>query len=194
MKHDRPWRVSILGWGNMLIGVFRPLSALLNILGALRVFRFEYASGSIFIATFLGLALGFLNWRSGWGILRDRPWAFKQTCVAGGFTFGYTFFGTFVMTTAGANGDLIILLDFGSRWWLTWTLSHFQDSCLREIPLMCWWVFGIGTVVRHCVSGAPESVRNRFIAALRLVFPFVLLGIGARMFQCMEDALLYSQR
>jgi hypothetical protein len=184
----------VLGWGNLVIGIATPIGVGGNILTALGVFSVEWARGSIFVATLLGSMLGYLTWSSGRDILRARPRAFSRTCIAGGLTFGYTFMGIVIMRTAGIDRGLEILIRNGSEEWWNWTLSHFQNSALREIPLLAWWVLGLGTVVRYQIPGAPKKTWDRTIKLLGPALGYAIVGGLARVIQLAQDTLLSSQR
>jgi hypothetical protein len=194
MKLNPPWRVRVLAWGNVAIGFATPIAVGVNLLGALGVFSVEWARGSIILAILLGSILGYLTWSSGCDILRARPRAFNRTCVAGGLTFGYTFMGILIMRTAGIDRGLEILIRHGSQDWWNWSLSHFQNSALREIPLMAWWVLGLGTVVRYQIPGAPKNTWDRIVKVLGLALGCAMVGGLARVIQLAEDTLLSSQR
>jgi hypothetical protein len=194
MMMNPPWRVKVLAWGNVAIGFATPIAVGVNLLAALGVFSVEWAKGSIILAILLGSILGYLTWSSGCDILWARPRAFNRTCVAGGLTFGYTFMGILIMRTAGIDRGLEILIRHGSQDWWNWSLSHFQNSALREIPLMAWWVLGLGTVARHQIRGAPKKTRDRIIKGLGLAFGCAIVGGLARVIQLAQDTLLSSQR
>jgi hypothetical protein len=178
----------------MLIGVILPIGAIANVLAALRVFSVDWAGDSIVLTMVLGVLLGYLSWSSGRGILLGRPWAFQKTCIAGGMIFGYTIVGILVMATSGRDRVLLILIRHGSEDWWDWSLSHFQHSALREIPLMAWWVLGVGTIFRHPLPGAPPKLWDRASAAIGLVFCYTLIGMGARFIHVLFDTALSSQR
>lgn len=183
----------LLGWGNVALGLGTPLSIGFNILAALDVFSFEWARGNIFIATLLGAVLGSLSWRSGWEILNSRASSLTTTCIAAGLTLGYTGMGILIMTTAGIDRGLQILIRHGSEDWWDWTLSHFQNSCLLEIPVFAWWLLGLCTVIRYRLPGWPEKTWDRLIRGLTLAFCFIVIGAMSRSFQMAND-LLASQR
>jgi len=189
-----PWRLKVLAWGNLFIGVITPIGVVLNILAALEVFSAEWASGSILLAAFFGAIFGYLTGRSGWGILHRQIWAYKTTCIAGGFTLGYVIFGISIMTISGRDRGLEILIRHGSQDWWNWSLSHFQHSVLREIPLLVWWVLGLGTLVRYPLPWGPKALKDRVIDGLGPVAGYGLLGCIARCFQLAQDTLLSSQR
>jgi hypothetical protein len=194
MERRRHWRVTLLGRGNLVIGIATPVVLLINILGALKVFSIEWAAGSIVIASLVGSILGYLTWRSGRALLRGDPAAFGGTCVAGGLSLGYTVAGIWIMTTAGIDRGLEILIRHGSEDWWNWSLSHFQNSSLREIPLMAWWVLGLGTILRYRLAGAPEKTGDRMSSGLWRILPCALAGGIARIIQLAQDTLLASQR
>lgn len=194
MKRKAPWRVRVLGWGNLALGVATPLGIWFNILAALRVFSVDWAGGSIVIATLLGAVIGCLTGRSGWGILHARPWAFKATCMAGGLTLGYTCMGIMILVSSDYGRGLEILIRHGSEDWWDWSLSHFQNSAVREIPMLAWWILGFGTMIRFRHPGWPGSARERFAHGFPLVFCFLLIGAISRTFQLAQDHLLSSQR
>ncbi|MBI3855570.1 MAG: hypothetical protein HY293_07740 [Planctomycetes bacterium] len=183
-----------LGWGNLALGLAAPLSIAFNILAALDVFSVEWAGRSIVLSTLLGAFIGWMTWRSGRRILDRHPEAFSATCIAGGGSLGYTIVGILVMATAGRDRALEILIRHGSENWWDWSLSHFQNSSLREIPILTWWVYGIGTVIRFRLPGSATCVRERFVAAVGLSFFCALMGAIARFAQLAQDTLLSSQR
>jgi len=194
MDEPIPWRVRVLGWGNIFIGVVTPVGIALNILSALRVFSLEWAGGSIGLAAVLGAVLGFLSWRSGRSLLKGHPGAYRWTLIAGSLTLGYTFVGILVMVTCGIDRDLLILMLNGSNYWWNWSLSHFQSSALREIPVLVWWVVGLGTLVRHPVPGAPVRLADRLVSVTTGVFCLGMIGGFARILQMSQDVLLSSER
>lgn len=189
-----PLRVKALLWGNLAIGVLTPIGNGFNILGALGVFSVEWAAGSILCAVVFSSVLGYLTWTSGWRILDAHPNAFQRTCVAGGLTLGYTGTGILILTTAGIDRGLEILIRHGSQDWWNWSLSHFQNSGLREIPLLAWWIFALGTVVRYRLQGASGRMWDRFTEMLFDVSIYVIAGYFARVIQLAKDTLLSSQR
>jgi hypothetical protein len=171
-----------------------PLGVLINILAALKVFSVEWAKGSIAIATLVGSVLGYLTWSSGRSLLRGDAAAFRRTCLAGGLSLGYTIAGIWIMTTAGIDRGLEILIRHGSENWWNWSLSHFQNSSLLEIPLMTWWVLGLGTVLRYRLSGGPQTGKDRLAQGLWLILLCMVGGGVARLIQLAQDTLLASQR
>ena len=194
MDRKGEWRIQVLGWGNVVIGVAAPVTAAVNVLAAMGVFSVEWAGQSVFLTAFLGATLGYLNGSSGWSILRGRPDAFGRSCIAGGLTFGYTIVGILVMATSGRDRALLILIRHGSENWWDWSLSHFQNSALRELPLMAWWVLGFGTLLRYRLAGAPERMSDRAVQGLSATFLLALLGAALRQAHLILDTMLYSQR
>lgn len=188
------WRVAVLGWGNLVIGALIPLSAGINVLAAMRVFRVAWAGESIFLTAFLGAVLGSLHWVSGRNILKERAGAFVWSCVAGGLTFGYTVLGIHVMATSGRDRSLLILIRHGSEDWWDWSLSHFQNSALREIPVLAWWVLGFGTLIRYRLLGASERLRDRAVEGLCFGVFFGAIGAILRLYHLFMDTMLVSQR
>jgi hypothetical protein len=194
VEHQIPWRVSLLGRGNLLIAVAIPVNACSNVLAAMGVFSVERAGDSILFTMLLGALLAYLSWTSGRGILQARPWAFQRTCTAGGITFGYTIAGILEMAMSGRDRTLLILFRHRSEDWWDWSFSLFQNSALREIPLMAWWVIGVGTVLRHRLPGAPARLWDRASQGLGLVFCYTWIGGTARSLQMCLDTGLSSQR
>jgi hypothetical protein len=188
------WRVRVLAWGNLALAAATPIGVLVNILAALNVFSVEWAQGSIFLASLFGLVLGTVTGASGWAIRRNRPGAFKLTCIAGGLTVGYTVMGISTMLTAGLDRTLEILIRHGSDNWWDWSLSHFQNSVLRETPILAWWILALGTAVRFRLPGAPEKMKDRVGNGLVVVFVCAMVGGIARFLQLAQDTLLSSQR
>jgi hypothetical protein len=183
-----------MGWGNLALGIATPIAILSNIVAGLEVFSLSWAGDAIFLAIILGSILGYLTGRSGWGILKGKPWAFRRTCIVGGLTLGYTFTGILVMVTQGIDRGLPVLFRHGSENWWDWTLSHFQNSPLREIPLFIWWVLVLVTVLQYRLYGAPETTRDRIVQGVRLIFWMSVFGLFARLLQMSQDSLLSSQR
>jgi hypothetical protein len=102
--------------------------------------------------------------------------------------------GILIMTTAGIDRGLEILIRHGSEDWWDWSLSHFQNSALRETPLLPWWELGLGTVVRFQLPRAPKTTRERMIEGLGLAFICAVVGGLTRAIQLAQDTLLGSQR
>lgn len=195
MQQTTPWRVWVLAWGNVVIGVAFPIAAFTNILAALRVFTVDWAGESVVLTAILGAVLGFLHWSSGWGILRSRPWAYQRTCATEGMAFGYTMAGILEMATSGRDRSLLILIRHGSEDWWNWSFSHFQNSVFREFPIMAWCVLGIGTILRYPLPGCPKSPWDRITGALGMVFSFTVIGVIARAIHMGVDGqILSSQR
>lgn len=194
MNPQTPWRLKVLAWGNLFIAVVTPIGVVFNILGALKVFSVEWSFSSIMAASLLGSILGSLTGLSGWGIMYRRTWAHSITWIAGSLTLGYVIHGMLLMTTEGLDRGLLILIRHGSQDWWDWSLSHFQDSVLREIPLLAWWVCGLGTVIRYPLPGAAPTLPWRLFNACGWLVPLGLLGAVARVFQLICDSSLYSQR
>jgi|SRR5579862_3895440 len=194
MDQEHPWRVSVLGWGNLVLGIAIPTFAWINVLAALGVFSVQWAGEAMILTALLGSALGCLHLASGWTILKGRPAALGWSILAGGLTFGYTVLGILEMSTAGRDGLLLILIRHGSEDWWDWSFSHFQNSALREIPLMAWWVIGFGTLARYPVPGSPKMVWERLFRIGGWGFFLALFGAIARLFQLTVDTSLYSQR
>lgn len=194
MDEGRHWRVTLLGWGNQVIGIATAIGVLVHVLAALKVFSLEWAAVSIVLASILGSILSYLTWRSGRALLRGEAGAFRRTCIAGGMSLGYSLAGIAILTSAGIDRDLEILIRHGSDDWWDWSLSHFQSPSLVEIPLMAWWIVGLGTVLRFRLPGGPEKGRDRVSDGLWLVLPFALVGCMARLIQLAQDTSLYISR
>ncbi len=188
------WRLSLLGWGSMLVGAAMPLGAFMNVLVAMQFFSLDWAGDSIFLTVLLGSVLGYVNWSCGRGILSARLWAFDRSCVAGGMTFGYTVFGIVEMATSGRDRTLLILIRHGSENWWDWSFSHFQNSALRETPFLAWSVMGIGAILRYPMPGAPDRFWSRVTRALGLIPGFIVIGMAGRSLHLAFDSLLSSQR
>ena len=189
-----PWRVRAVGWGNLALGVATPIAIVANILSALGVFSLSWAGDSVILAILYGSILGYLTGRSGWGILRGQPWAFRRTCIVGGLTIGYTFTGVLILVLKGLDRGLPILIRHGSPDWWDWSLSYFQSSPLRELPLLIWWLIGMAVVIQYRLPGAPEKGYDRFVHGVRWTFWFSVIGLFARLLQHAQDILLSSQR
>jgi hypothetical protein len=190
----QPWRVPLLGWGNQVVGVLIPIGAVSNIVTGLRVYSFDWAWDSVLVAALLGLGLGYLHWSSGRAVLRGRPWAFQRTCMAGGMMIGFTAAGMLILAAQRLDHSLLVFIRHGSDHWWDWSFDHFQNSALREMPVLAWEVCALGTVVRHRLPGAPAFIRERLGLAVALSFCYVVMGGIARHLQLGTGALLSSQR
>jgi hypothetical protein len=172
----QPWRVPLLGWGNQVIGVLLPIGSASHILSGLEVFSWTWARESIILTALLGLGLGYLNWSAGRAVLKRRDWAFQRTCTAAGMMIGYSAVGMLIFAGQGLDGTLLIVIRHGSENWWNWSLDHFQNSAIQEIPLLAWSVFSVGTVVRHRLPGAPARLGERLGLAVGICFCFVVIG------------------
>jgi hypothetical protein len=65
---------------------------------------------------------------------------------------------------------------------------------VRELPLLVWWILGLGTAVRWRLPGAPEGLGERLLDVLRYAFGLGLLGGIARALQVAMDTRLSSNR
>lgn len=187
-------RLLILGWGNVVIALVMPLKLLYLYLRALQVFSPSYGSGSYGVTGILSIGLGFLAGCSGRGILKVRPWATKMTCIAAGVWLGYTIDGIYTLAVHGTERQLLFVIRNGSEYWWNWSISHFEDSGMIEIPFLVWWVYGVGTILRSQFPGAPVDPGTRVIRGLLLVVGFAFMGALMREFQILVDTSLYSTR
>jgi hypothetical protein len=194
MDADPPWRVTLLGAGNLVLGVLIPVACWVNVLAASQVFSAQWAGEPMVFTAILGSLLGVLHWASGRAVLGGKVGAFRLCCLAGGLTFGYTLFGILVMATVGRDRSVLILIRHGSETWWDWSLSHFQNSALREFPVVIWWVIGFGTLVRHRLPGSPGTPWRRLSGILGWGFFLALAGAFLRQFQLLTDTSIYSQR
>lgn len=194
MVPHQPWRIEVLARGNLFLAIVIPAAGWMNVLGALRAFSATYAGEPMVFTAILGTILGGLHWISGRSIRNAHPRAFLSSLIAGGLTFGYTVFGMLVMATEGRDRLLLILIRHSSENWWDWSFSHFQNSSLREIPLMAWWVFGFGTLGRYRLPGSPQTMTDRFIQIGAMGFFLAVGGAIVRWYQIMSDVMLYSQR
>lgn len=194
MAPKQPWRIPLLGWGNQVVGVLAPIGAFSNILQGLRVFSFRWAGEDIVLTTLLGLGLGYLHWSSGRAVLHRRPWAYQRTCAAAGAMIGYTSVGMLFLLASGLDRSLINFIRHGSDDWWDWSLDHFQNSAVREIPVLAWSVFSLGTVVRHRFASAPERIGDRIGLGFSISFCWLMIAGLGRFLQIGSGGLLSSQR
>lgn len=194
MAEKLHWRVQVLAWGNIVLAGATIIGLIANLLSALQVFSVEWSQGSIVLAVLFGGTLACLTGSSGWAVLKNRPGAFKLSCIAGGLTIGYAGAGILIMLTFGLDRTLEILVRHGSENWWNWSLSRFQHSVLRETPVLAWWILCFGTLVRLPVGGAPDKMRDRLSDGFVLAACLSLVGGIARFIQLAQDTLLSSQR
>jgi hypothetical protein len=188
-------RLKLVGWVNLVSGLASPLRMGFHAIAALQVFSYSWCAPSLWFLFVFGTAIGILTGASGWGLLKQRGWARKVSCIAGGLTLGYCAVGVLCMAIAGVGGHLEVLIRHGSINWVDWSISHFQSPSFVEIPWSIWW---IGSLIASLTHPEPRNEKglltNPAPAGIGRVVLFAFMGGMIRWIQIGIDLPNYSQR
>jgi hypothetical protein len=189
-----PKRAKVVGWGNLGLGLATPLRIGFHVASALQVFTYSWCGDSILLLAFLGSTLGILTGASGWGLLKQRPWTRRITCIAGGATLGYSAIGIFIMLVFGLRRELEVLIRHGSTNWWNWSISHFQSPIFIELPLAIWWIISLAVVFSLPQPRSRHGLLTQSLPGIGWVVGSAVLGGLSRWWQVGTDVVHYSQR